>query len=1182
MQFKSIEILGFKSFADKTVISFEPGVSAIVGPNGCGKSNIMDAIRWTLGEQSAKGLRGDKMEDIIFNGSSERKPLGMAEVTIKLLNRGGLPIEYNEIQITRRLYRSGESEYLLNKSLCRLKDITDLFLDTGMGHRAYSLVQQGKVDFLLSSKPEERRALIEEAAGVMKYKTRKKETLAKLELTRQNLLRIGDITVEVKRQLDALKRQAARARRYKKLHAEERSLVALLACRKYLDHHEQSKILQTKHQQLKDLHIADSTKLTNLESEKERLELKLLESSEELNMLQKDKHQQDLQQKGTHDRIQHLHEMLAEQTHQHKNAEADILNLQQQIIQAKENQREQQKNLVTAQQELIQGKTQLEAEEETLKEHESLVFKQRQEVEAQKNRLLDIETQLVQSRNRLQIIQSEGQKLIRRKEIQEIERKNLNNEHLQLKQNLEKIYKVQTQQAKQLEEIIARNQELQRQTDTNIQQLKQLDKEILAKQEQYNLKFSQLASLDDLQKNLEGFQEGVRHLLLSDSPSPGLLGLVAQLIETKSEYELAIETVLGPQLEYILVDKQSNALQAINQLEEKKLGRGSFIPKDLVEPKTIPLPKNTPSLAVHALDLITYDESQSALVKSLLGSVWLADKLEDALILWQQAKIKPTIVTLKGEIIDANGIITGGSSGNSRLGFLTRTRKLKELQAEIKKLKVNLAKIKQNREETATKLNTLNQHRKQVNEDQHQLEINLVGLKKDLQRWESEKHRQEKQAATLDIESNQLDLDIQTLNKEQAKIASEQEQFLKLKGKETTKLSNIQQHNQGCEKQLNDQIQKLTGYKVRLASLGAKTESIQANLKRLKIEEEQIAQRTDLRKKQKEKSQIKQQEIQKEIDQLQEQEKYLAKSNQQVDEKLTTSKAAHQERLDQLRALETNVKAAREEQDKRKTQIADMDVQLAKLKFQLEEVHHQIAPTGHSLQQLTKGFDPATFNPDEVNQKLEKIRLNISQLGTVNLLALEELEALQKRYDFLTKQQEDLKQSSLGLHEAINKINKTTKERFLSTFEQVNEKFKQLCSTLFEKGEGKLRLVDENDLLETGIEVMIRPAGKRLRQMTLLSGGEKTMAAIAFLFAIYLVKPSPLCFLDEVDAALDEANVGRLLNIINTITDKSQVVMITHNRKTMETANALYGITMETPGISKIVSVKIDKEGVEN
>ncbi len=1182
MRFKSLELLGFKSFADKTKLSFQSGITAIVGPNGCGKSNIMDAIRWSLGEQSAKGLRGDKMEDVIFNGCSQRKPLGMAEVTLKLLNNGSLPVDYKEVQITRRLYRSGESEYLLNKNICRLKDITNLFLDTGMGHQAYSLVQQGKVDFLLSSKPIERRALLEEAAGVMKYKTRKKETLAKLELTRQNLLRISDITAEVKCQLESLKKQANKAKRYKKLVEEEQSLTALLACRQYLDCHERIKTLKARHEQVKDSQLANTTKLTQLDTEKETAELELLRLRENLNFLQKTKHQQDMEQKSAYDRIRHLREMLAEQGVQHAEAEKEIQALQQQLNQAKENQQSRQKALLNTEEELVQRKTRLQKEESGVKTQDNLVLKQRKLVDEQKNRVLRIESQLIQLRNRLQHLQNEEQKLEARRQNLESEQKRLEAEQIQLKQKLAEINKKQARQEKALRETTAHNLALQQQTDAKIQELRELDKKLAALRERHGLKSSHLASLKNLRQNLEGFQEGVRRLLLAEPPLPGLLGLVADLIETEPEYELAIETVLGPRLEYILTVDQNNAVQAVKFLREKGLGRGSFIPAGLGEIATVPFPETTPGLIGPALELVKYEQKNSLLAQHLLGSVWLAEDLDSALTIWRKAGPKPTIVTLHGEIIEAGGIVSGGSASNEKLGFLTRKRKLKELEKEVNKLAEELTRATRTRKEIVTSLENLNKQRKEGAKDQHQMEIELVAVQKDNQRWQAEKQRQAKQSATLAMEAQNMRQDRQSLAEEKTVITEEQNQSAQTKEDAHELLLMLQEQGQEREQRLNAQNKQLTEHKVKLASLEAKRESIASDIARLGAEQKQLAQKIARRKEQKEKNQGKQTEIGKEISGLQEKEKTLLLKNQDMADELLASETAYQEKTNQVRTLESSIKSAREEYNKTQKHLAEMEVQLATLKAKLEESRHRIEPSGGSIAQLSEKFNLKSFDPREARQKIEKNRNAIVRLGAVNLMALEEVQALQERYDFLVRQYEDLSRSSKDLHQAINKINHTTRERFRKTFDEVNEKFKHLCGLLFEGGEGELRLEEGEDLLECGIEIMIRPVGKRLRQMSLLSGGEKTMAAIAFLFSIYLVKPSPLCFLDEVDAALDEANVQRLLNIIKTMTGKSQFVMITHNRKTMEQADLLYGITMETPGISKLVSVKFDKQGADN
>ncbi|MBI5787539.1 MAG: chromosome segregation protein SMC [Candidatus Schekmanbacteria bacterium] len=1177
MYFKALELYGFKSFADKTTLSFESGITAIVGPNGCGKSNLMDAIRWVLGEQSAKGLRGDKMEDVIFNGSANRKPVSLAEVSLRLANNGTLPVDYAEVQVTRRLYRNGESEYLINKNQCRLKDVTDLFLDTGMGYRAYSLVEQGKVDFLLSAKPEERRSFLEEAAGIMKYKTRKKEALAKLELTRQNLLRVGDIINEVTQQLEILKKQANQARRYRKLRAEEQHLVALLACRQYLDCHQLIEQQSAEQQQLGDTQIANDARISHFLNEKEQMELQLIELANQLAEYQKIKHQHELEQKSTQERIKHLREMQSVQTRQFLEAQTEIGNLHKHIGQIRINEQQQQQAQVTTDQELTDKNSLLKDEEEAVKELEAQTLEQRHQLDGQKSQLIKMESQVLQARNRWQALEIEEQKQQRRIQQQQHEQQQLKTEHEQTIARLSQVQSELTRQEERKKQIGEQVHELQQGIDDQAARLKEIDKKVLAKREEYSLKSSRLTTLKDLQQNLEGFQEGVRQLLLSKPPLPGLQGLVAQIIDTTDpQYELAIETVLGTRLEHIMVDNYEAALQAIQQLEKRQLGRGSFIPAMLPEASGIPNLSQGQGLIGAAPDLVKFDPKHTMLVKHLLGTVWLTEDLTTALALWQQTQIKPTIVTLKGEIIDSTGIVTGGSSGNNRLGFLTRKRTLKELEVAVTKLKEELNNLIAQQDDLSAQISEMSEQRNRLNKEQHQLEISLVSLKKDVQRWEAEYQRQERQATALALESKQLQADTESLDKEKNKLHQDKTQFAQNKDEIQSRLTTLQDHFRESEQQLNRQKQLLTEYKVKLAQLAAKRESIANDLKRLAAEQVQLTQRIGVRQQQMEASQTKQHESERDLAGLSQQEDVGAQKSQGLSEQLKNCENAHREKFTQVRQMEQDAKALRDEHDKRQKRLNELEVHLTKLRFQLEEAQNQIAPTGHSVKELMAEFAPGGLNLTEVQQNIDGLRQSIAKMGTVNLLAIEEVDALQERYDFLLRQQEDLQQSSAGLHQAINKINQVSKELLSATFAAVNEKFQDLAARIFKGGSGELRLLDEGgDLLEAGVEILIRPPGKRLRQLSLLSGGEKTMAAIAFLFAIYLIKPSPLCFLDEVDAALDESNVGLLLNVIKELTDKSQFIVITHNHKTMEQAGLLYGVTMETPGVSKIVSVRL-------
>jgi chromosome segregation protein len=1186
MEFISLELQGFKSFMGQAKFNFQPGITAIVGPNGCGKSNIMDALRWALGEQSAKSLRGERMEDVIFNGTDQHKPLGMAEVSLKVRSNGSLPTDYEEVSITRRLFRSGESEYYLNKTPCRLKDISELFLDTGVGYKAYSLVEQGRVDFLLSSKPVERRMLIEEAAGIMKYKQRKKEALNKLELTQQNLLRISDIAAEVKRQLDKLDKQARAAQRYKRLLQQERELSLKLTASEYIRFQQSWQGVEGQRRELQQQEAARAAQTAGAEAKLEELRLALMQQQEELSALQHKVYEQELHARRSEDRINHLKETIASLMEQQKLAqtEAEQMTLEQQRL--GEELERQRLALETYEQEHQTKLAQLGRQEELLREQEIGDMQQQQQLEQEKAGMIELAARGAQLNNTLHSLGARREEIIKKQD-------RLRSEEQQTETELEGIQQAIQAKEAELQATERRFSQLQKQTQALTAELehesrllKQEEQQLARLREELGLKSSQLQSLRELNHNLEGFEAGVRTLMQAkELPEAGLSGIhqvVGRLIKTESRYEAGIEAALSHRLGYIVVDDFSGASRAIEYLKQQGKGRVSLILKDRAarrESASQEIPQ-LPGVIGRALELVNCPPDYTSLLEYLLGDVLLVEDLGVAGELFFQGVGNWTIATLSGEVLEAEGIVSGGGTGGSGMGILARNRRIEELQTEVADLDRQHQELAGRVEKRLRHISRLS---KTQDEEQGRLrntELELVEQRRSLEHQQRELERIQQQLATIRLEQEQLGLE---QGEVEAETADQQQQLSRLREEEQHRQSVIEQLKQQLSRsaeRLRGLRQEVTQQRVDLASLEEKKKGTALDISRMTSAISNLERRLNDRYLQLEKNGLRRQQLEAEQARTQTSLAELAAQHEQLKQSCNQKNEAYQEQAAELSRTEQQYKQQKRELEGLQQRLGQIELEATKAQLRLNQLAEQIASQFElPLQQALEKISQAEGSPQEWSDQLSRVRKRLEAMGEVNLMAIEEYRLLQERHQFLTTQQEDLNQAIDSLHKVIARINTTTKERFKQTFDAVNEQFGRVYERLFEGGKAELRLEEGKSLLEAGVEILVQPPGKKLQNLSLLSGGEKALTAIAFLFAIYLIKPSPLCFLDEVDAALDDVNVGRLLKLLREFTSRSQFVVITHNKRTMEVADLLYGITMETPGVSKIVSVKFNDNG---
>jgi len=1202
VRLESLKIQGFKSFADKVELVFKPGITAIVGPNGCGKSNITDAIRWVLGEQSARALRGGQMEDVIFNGSACQPAKGMAEVSLKLTNLGSLPIAFQEVVITRRIFRSGENEYLINKTPCRLKDIVDLFLDTGLGKGAYSIVEQGKIDFIIMAKPKERRSLIESAAGILKYKSKREEALKKMEATEQNLERIRDILHEVEKQKDTLAEQAKMAIAYKEYRRQEDELSLKIARGQYLILEREKAKLNAELRQWKDKEMATQAQLAQDEAEIEKLKTDLLEYNQQISTIQKAIYELESQ---INSHIQQ--QQTCERELKRLEEERAAIGLEQEELHASQSKIEAESRALEAE---LEAKEQSLAERgERLKELEKdylllgqNIQKKSQLYEIRRKDIFGLSNQEARLENFCTNLKGKQKELRGKQEGLEKTLARLEDE-LRRKDNRKRELQQQIEQQKgQLEELRQQEEEVSERMRKASEELKETELRIRALDRKFQAASSLLKSLEEIFERKEGYQESVRHLLLAkktDQPQTGgLLGVVAELMSVPATYERAIESVLEHDLQSMVVKSFEDGLRLLQYLTEHKIGRGTFIALEAKiatcsahdlgwQQQSRPEPAADLEQAVRSLDiqgvrglaikLIQYDKQYEKVISYLLGRTIIVDDLPAAKELLAKLAGDYQIVTLGGEILSSWGIISGGEAQKSSPSLLARKREMEELRILVPLLQSNIEQEEAARNQKVREMEELRAEKEGLGQRRHKLEIALSGLQKDLFHLEREFEQEQQRVKEIGYKKERALLDerqmLEELKTHEAKLdklreeKAEAEQEIKTLAHE---LDTLRQQ----EKELQEQI---TEAKITLTSLKEHLAAQRAALRHQQELRVQNSKRIDQLQSRLEKIALDWQTSHQTIHKLHSQLPQLVQERETASLDFQRLETARSEKAESLRELEKKLKKTSQSKNQILMEIKKIELQLAEIEVRMS----------HIVEGSHLSDDPIPLSADdgallseeeirELQEQLQKTRSMISSLGAVNLMAIEEYQQLVQRYEFLHHQENDMRTSLEALNSLINRINQDSSERFKQAFESINLNFQAAFKRLFEGGHAELLLEEPNDLLETGVEVVAQPPGKKPQYLSLLSGGEKALTAIALILAIYLLKPSPFCLLDEIDAPLDDANIDRFLSIINEFKQRTQFLIITHNKKTMQMADAIYGVTIERPGISKVVSLELN------
>jgi chromosome segregation protein len=1193
MKIKKLDIIGFKSFVDKASIAFPEGISAIVGPNGCGKSNVIDALRWVMGEQSVKQLRGKAMEDIIFAGANGKPPLNMAEVTITLANDNGHAPEefkdFSEISVTRRLFRSGESAYLINRQPCRLKDIYNLFMGSGVGTRTFAIIQQGNIGAIIDAGPDERRLFIEEAAGVTRYKFRKNEALRKVTATEQNLLRLHDIIAEVNRQMAGLSRQAKKAERY--AHLKKRSqLIDIQLLLHYYDESNQG-IAETDTllRDLRDADLGHVTQLKKIDAAVEQIKLKRLQKNQEI-AAQKS-HQFEIQRRIDRDETERNHlkseiDRLSTETaalgQARQELETKSVNMGAEVTQVETQNRQLQQDVDIA-------RRSVDEERAVVTELQAELSHYNQQMEGQKNALMQLVADEARYKNIYQNASTNKENIKRRlKRIDEEvllagqKASSLTTEKSKAQSRLDLARSELSTQDKHINDI--RSTLATRATELGAQV-----KQTQTCEMERNKSRSQLTALKKMAANYDWYRDGVKAVMRARQTSAdssigeqrpalsGVIGVMADLIEPAPGYETAVEAVLGEALQYILVDDQQAGIGAIEFLQSRQEGRGGFIPIGAVKP--VPASTGTQDAEDLLLDHVNVAAGHEAIAQALLGHVCIVPSLADALAQFNRNGRVRTLVTPEGQIVSHQGVLIGGSQ-DKMAGILAKKMELKEIEERCALMDIAAAEAQARQQAMEVNVRQLETDLQQAIVLKNRMSDEALEAEKALFRLGEELKTAQRHLEIVQLEQEQLmgeesDLDEEMMKYNQA-LARITSDVQKAQEQSAAAVTHIAQLNQRLE--LHNQ--KVVDLKLHLTTLNARLETGIQTLVRLKDFERDSHQRLAQLAAEISQKQTKQTSAQAKLAATEKELQELYHTHQNLDVTLSTHQSEYHSIDAALQENDQRITAIQSDREKTLEKIRLVELDLSEKRMRRENIAAKSMERYHcSLADLraqcAQPAEPIQMSIQEMEKELERYRAKMKEIGDVNMGAIAEYEQLKERFDFLSRHRDDLVKAIEDLHKVIRKINRITQQRFMETFEQVNEKLQEVFPKLFEGGSAHLQLSAPDKPLETGVEFLVHPPGKKLTRMSLLSGGEKALSAIAFIFAIFLIRPASFCLLDEIDAPLDEANVIRFNNLMQLIGQKSQIIMITHNKKSMEFADTLFGVTMEQKGVSKLVSVNL-------
>lgn len=1181
MHLKRIEIAGFKSFADRTKIEFEKGVTAVIGPNGSGKSNITEAIRWVLGEQSAKSLRGGKMPDIIFAGSDSRKQLNLAEVTVVLDNTDHyLPLAFSEISVTRRYRRTGESDFFINKKACRLKDIQDLFMDSGLGKESFSIISQGKVEAIFASKPEDRRGIFEEAAGVLKYKQRKRKAEQKLFETEDNLSRVQDIIYELEDQLTPLAAQSEAAKGFLKLKEELTATDISLTVAKVNETREKWAASKT-----------DFESLSKTIEEKSRF---IQRTENQLGRLREQRGVLDEQLETGQQQLLHLSEALKQAegriellSERSKNTQKTSAEYRENLVDQQNKRTELEKNLKAVQEQQVEKEAEkvalneriqqltLEAEKykkspkELLEDLRGTYVELMQESANVSNELKYLERQYTQetaknqqSVTRFEALQTQLDALLTQKADAEIKAQTLKAQ-------------LTTEQTQYRQSVEAKNK-----TQQQLQKEQQLMYDLMSQVQQAR---ARQKSLQEIQENYSGFYQGVRSVLQHKNQLNGIVGAVAELLEVPAEYTLAIETALGASAQHIIVENEKDARQGITFLKQQRSGRGTFLPLTTIKPRSVAAHqyqaiKEIEGFVGVASELVQFPETVAPIMQNLLGAIVIAKDLNSANQLARQLRYQVRVVSLDGDVMNAGGSMTGGATKQGNRGNLfnqshelaewtkryeeinqalqTKEKLVRELQAQNTEQNETIENLRTQGEQTRLAYQEAKSSEERISSEHVRLQkeqslffYEAKELKSFLTDYQVQKEALEFQQVELKTQQDQINQEIRQLNEESDQLEAKRVEIAAALSRLQADAAVLEERLMYLARQVitfNDQIEESS---VQITSLENQLLALSSDSSDHEETEESLNQRVA----------------------------ELATAREHLQDQLVIWKEQRQALQQEVDQSDLALTEANRGQKQLLSQQSQADVQKNRYELKLDTALAYLQEEYNVTFEGAKAQADPAIDLAEAEREVSRLKQAIEKLGPVNLNAIEQYQQVEERYDFLTAQRDDLVSAKEQLFETMDEMDDEVKTRFHTTFKAIREQFNVVFPNMFGGGRAELVLTNPEDLLNTGIEIEAQPPGKKLQNLSLLSGGERALTAIALLFSIIQVRPVPFCVLDEVEAALDEANVTRFGRYLSSFQNGTQFIVVTHRKGTMEAADVLYGVTMQESGVSKIISVRLEE-----
>ena len=1182
MYLKRIEMQGFKSFADKTVIELMPGITGVIGPNGSGKSNISDAIRWVLGEQSMKSLRGSNSQDLVFSGTQSRKSLGYAEASLIFDNSdNSLPIEYTEVTVTRKIYRSGESELYINKTPCRLKDVLELFMDTGIGRDGYSIIGQGKIDEILSNKSENRRKIFEEAAGIVKYRVRKVESERKLERTKLNLLRINDILTEIEANIEPLKHQSEKAKKYLDLREELKSIEIGLFIYNIEKYKKELEEINENGQVMVDNCKDEEEKLEKAKQDKEELKIAIdeitqkieemsnigFESKKQIEQLNSDINVANTRKANNAENTERFQKEIEDLKEKIKEFNEEIESRKEKKDRLKENKEKFTKELEEKEKELSELSSKLSEKELEIEGH-------KQKVEENTNKKYELQGEIKTNEvnfdnyeKRQRQVQNEIQSTISELDSSRIKKSDIQKgfQEIDNKHN----------------RLVSQIEEGKKETQAADKKIEEYEKLIQNTENEIRIKESRHKFLIETEREKEGYVRSVKSLLKDCEQirelGKGMHGVLANIIEVSEQYETAIEMCLGASLQNIVTETEEDAKKLVEHLRKNNLGRASFLPISSVRGRKLDNIRGKENGVIGiASDLVKYNKKYEQIIISLLGRTVIVNNMDNAIKVARQNKYSFRIITIDGDVINPSGAITGGSVAKKTVNILGRGREIEKLEKEITSLKAKVQKTKEEKNEYEKSVQSILEKSKELDKELQEMEITyatekqkMVSVEEEVSKLEKSLEKLKKEKEDLEIKKQQSQGSKEKLNKEVEELTQENEKLDKI-------ISEYAELNKDDQKYIDNLNEDITNLKISVSSFDESEMSIQEMEERIKQDIENANNSIERKQKDIEDLQKSDKEIDDQIVEINQKIEDIKKEVENSGDKVNELKQERTEKNEKLAKQEEEINSKFDTIEQLKAQIVKLEVKKEKLDNSIQDIINKMWEEYELTPNNAKDYKKPE-NVADTQKRVNKLRKSIKELGSINVDSIQEYKTMKERYDFMSEQRVDLETTMTKLKSMISEMTTVMKKQFEEKFKEINKNFVEVFKELFGGGKASLKLEDDKNILECGIEITVQPPGKKLQNMMLLSGGERALTAIALLFAILRINPSPFCVLDEIEAALDDVNVYRFAEYLQNFSKETQFLVITHRKGTMEVADSVYGVTMEENGISKLLSMKLKK-----